>query len=278
MEYPQIRKDFLALYSQEERTLINKLNELFEKWNTFYWEYRQGKEDLKDYKMIVPDGFYPNYLSQKIKILFLGRESYSIEGCNYIDLFTECYLTGIVGKGTSASSINTAKFHKMLIKVAWGILNNKSWNDIPQANRLCDEKIFDKLSFAFMNLSKLSNNLFTQETTQTNWQLVDHSIRMSINSKMNLIAEEIDLLKPDLIIAMNIPPAMLEKVFGTNLEGDRKNDFVYKLKSKEDDIKKDILLLNPYHFSSTKCEKTCIYNPIHKKIADIYSSHPFLPK
>ena len=261
----KIRDEFSALYSQEEKELLGKLNALFCNWNEALAKYRKDNKDFaenNDYKEIVPDGFYPKYLSQKTKILFLGRESYTIEGRNYIDLFTECYLTGIVGKGTSASSINTAKFHKMLIKVAWGILNNKSWNDIPQANKLCGENFFDKLSFAFMNLSKLSNTLLTQKTTQTNWSLFDHAVDMSLNCGRNFILDEIKLLDPDLIITMNLGRHRLKKVFGEMLEFEDNDWWKYKVKFPEKD--KKCLLIDSWHFSSTKKEKEEIYDPILK--------------
>ena len=65
MNCPGINEDFLNLYTSSERDLLVKLGNLFEKWNNVYKEYRKEKSELQNYEMIVPDGFYPNYLSQK---------------------------------------------------------------------------------------------------------------------------------------------------------------------------------------------------------------------
>ena len=264
MECKKIRDEFLKLYSQEERSLIDKLNTLFCKWNEALANYRKGNKDFaekypNDYREIVPDGFYPKYLSQKPKILFLGRESYTIEGCNYIDLFIDDYLVGKTGENQS-KSINSSAFHRRLIQVAYGLRNETNWDDTLYAKEICTNKgTFEKVSFAFMNLSKLSNNLEKQETTRTDWNLVKASLEMSLNYDKNFILEEVKLLDPDVIVCMYWGKDIIERIFGKDsLKGDSEKDFEYKLNIKG----KDRLFLHSWHFSSSKNEKECIHDPI----------------
>ncbi|MBR1965110.1 MAG: hypothetical protein IKA22_00705 [Lentisphaeria bacterium] len=264
MECQKIRDEFLKLYSQEEISLIEKLNTLFCKWNEALAEYRKDNKDFaenypNDYKEIVPDGFYPKYLSQKLKILFLGRESYTIEGRNYIDLFIDDYLVGKTGKNHS-KSINSRAFHRRLIQVAYGLLNGKNWDTTPYAKEICTNKgIFEKVSFAFMNLSKLSNNLCDSETTNTNWALVNASLDISLNYCKNFILEEVKLLDPDVIVCMYWGKDIIERIFGKgSLKGDSEKDFAYNLNING----RDRLFLHSWHFSSSKKEKECIHDPI----------------
>ena len=262
MSYWGINEDFVNLYTLSERNLLVKLRVLFEEWDNEYKEYRKGKRELQNYEMIVPDGFYPNYLSQKPKILFIGRESYTIEGYNYIDLFIDHYLAGRTGCN-NCQAINRDKFHKLLIQVAYGLIYGKDWDETPCAGDICcDGKIFEKISFAFMNLSKLSNNLERQDTTNTNWSIFNHAVNMSINCGRNFILDEIELLDPDLIITMNLERNRLTKVFGEMLEFENNDWWKYKVKFPGKN--KCCLLIDSWHFSSTKKDKEEIHNPILK--------------
>ena len=264
MECQKIRDEFLKLYSQEESSLIDKLNTLFCEWNKALAKYRKDNKDFaennpNDYKEIVPDGFYPNYLSKKPKILFLGRESYTIEGRNYIDLFIDDYLVGKTGKNHS-KSINSSAFHRRLIQVAYGLFNEKNWDETPYAKEICTNKgTFEKVSFAFMNLSKLSNNLCDTETTNTNWELVNVSLDISLNYRKNFILEEVKLLDPDVIVCMYWGKDIIERIFGKgSLKGASEEDFAYNLNING----RDRLFLHSWHFSSSKKEKECIHDPI----------------
>ena len=258
-ELPEIDKKKLDLYSQEEKDLLKQLDELFKKWNEAY--RKSCPEIIKENETIVPDGFYPGYLSCYPKILFLGRESYSLQGYSYIDLFIDNYSAGQYRAGQDDAgediikSINQYKFHKMLIKVSHGIINNQTWDEVPAASEICKEKkIFSKTSFAFMNVSKLSNGDGI-ETTNTDWDLVNESISFS----NGYILEEIKILNPDLIIAMNLGRGILTKIFGECLEYKENNYWEYKIHLPD---KRECLLIDNWHFSSSKKEKDCIYDPM----------------
>jgi len=75
------------MYPSQERKLLEKLVVLFTKWQTEFrlHEKKSGSiiHGLSADDMTF-DGFYPYYLSQDPKILFVGREARDISGMNYI--------------------------------------------------------------------------------------------------------------------------------------------------------------------------------------------------
>lgn len=257
-------------YSGKEKELIEKINQINDKIESAWQKYREENPDAYGVKKTcghetpdctVPDGFYPNYTKQPIKILFVGREAYDLTGADYIDVFIHHYLNGTTGPEDELRSINSDKFHKMLIKVAYGIIHNLAWDEILPASKICEDgKIFDRVSFAFMNLSKLSNDNTEKGHRQTDWALVNTSLNMTLQSE-NLILEEISNLDPDLIICMNFERDRLQRVFGSALKK-FDNDW---LKYTIDINGKNVLLLDQWHFSAPgKSEGNDVYNPIYQ--------------
>ena len=255
-------------YSQEEQKLQENLAGLFCDWSKCWKNYCKNNPSAhgvdEDHTDIVLDGFYPNYLKQKLKILFIGRECYTMgSGADYIETFIGHYLAGRTG-AEEERSINRDKFHKLLLKVAYGLVNDMPWEDIPKASELCaDQKIFDRISFAFMNISKLSNELVDRETTNTDWKLVNTSLDMSLNSGRNFLYEEIQLLDPDLIISMyidrNNPRCQtLLRIFGNQFEMEEKDYLGYTIRKNH----KKICLIDQYHFSQRCHKEQEIYNDI----------------
>lgn len=257
--------------TEEEKELAQKLQSLSEEWEAAWNRYKT--EHRGEYGVDSPDkpiiryGFYPNYLSQNPKILFIGRECYSLDDSpDYIDLFVQRYKAGMHPNGTS---MNQDKFHKLLLKVAYGIINDiADFDSIPQPSEICGEKIFDSFSFAFMNLSNLSNE--GERYASSDWDLIKTSFLMSVSPERNFIHDEVRLLDPDLIIIMN---------WGTHCfvdQFDQDRQTLRMIFKDEIDIKKDewlkytlhwgekeVLLLDQWHFSSTKSEKKDIYDPIY---------------
>jgi len=96
----------------------------------------------------VRDGFYPHYFSQPLKILFIGRESLGIAGCDYLDVLLSSYRENkYVGK----QHLNIHRFHSRLLYVAYGLLNDHvRWEDIPPADEIGDTFATPEgISFAF---------------------------------------------------------------------------------------------------------------------------------
>lgn len=221
--------------------------------------------ELKSYLKsddIIFDGFYPYYTQlhkneseRKKKILFIARESYDLDE-NYIEEIYSLY------KGKWSQSINQYKFHRMLFKLAYGIIHDcDDWNKIPSADELVkDFATPNGISFAFMNLSKFSN-------TTGDWKSDWNSIKKFIDSAKsdtarNYFCEQIELLDPDIILLANIHDL---SVFGEVQEVDTTNydvhqfDFIINGKKTP--------AFNMWHFSApSKSDYEHYYKPLHEKL------------
>lgn len=267
-ERKRMKSEYRKLYSLEEQKLLDKLGKLFTEWRKAIGNGRGW---------FVSDGFYPKYLSQKPKILYMGRDAYNLYD-DYIEQFLPQYLTGRMGD--AGKSIDGVRFHKMLIQVAYGILHGCSWNEsdeepmrpvVPPASEICEGgRIFDQVSFAFMNLCKRTHEAESVEETnadwKADWKLIREFVEKSTTGSRNFIMEEISLRAPDIIITMNFGPNRIKQFSGgaARLIGDDNPDcYVYRLETPRGTS----MIFDPWHFSARKSEELSIYNPLTKEIA-----------
>lgn len=178
-------------YPNQELVLKKQIDNLNRKWNEII-----NQEDTELGDLFVSDGFYPFYTKQSIKILFIGKESLDLAGDDYIETMYNAYKEGIIG--CYALNDNRNFFHSFMLYVAWGILHDcPNFNDIPEDIEIVKDFAAEMgISFAFMNISKLSNN--------KRWE-ADKPLMtkfLNISKKVDLIAKEISKLKPHLIIGM----------------------------------------------------------------------------
>lgn len=241
-------------YPDSEKEKLNELKILFKEW----YDTVKKLETFRNYTEndLVFDGFYPYYYSQNIKILFIGRESIDLHGVNYIENLYAAYKNHYIDK----QHINTNSFARRLMYVAYGILNNiPNWHDVPYADQIANSfATKDGISFAFMNISKFSND---GKKWQADWELIEKSYKDSTTKNKNLIRSEIDILNPDVIIAMNLD----EKIYSFGelevIQESDKNVHEYWVKGNKS---KNYLLLNSYHFTAFKNDLTTFYEPICK--------------
>ncbi len=248
-------------YPSAELSLLSKLENLFIDWKTQFIQ-THGSSEL-DADGIVCDGFYPYYLNQPYRILFVGREALEIVSLNYLNVQARTYVeTKRVGDGPNAQHLNSSKFHSRLLHISHGIIHGMiPWGDIPDADIIGDTFATDSgISFAFMNMSKLSNE---SGEWKADWDLIDKSIRQSISPR-NFIEEEIALLQPQIVITMGLGTRLhalgqVEPISeGPALE-------CYWLTSGSNRA----LLLNTFHFSAygkDKDDVTDFYQPICEAI------------
>ena len=59
-------------------------------------------------QLFVSDGFYPFYFAKKPKLLFVGKETLEMAGCDYIRELSECY---VKSKKIGDIPINSHAFH-----------------------------------------------------------------------------------------------------------------------------------------------------------------------
>lgn len=185
-------------YPDNEKLKLALLETLFRQWHQHFSCVASAFEKHKADDMVF-DGFYPHYFSQKKRILFIGRESRDISGFNYIDLLYRAYRET---KRIGDQHLNVNKFHSRMICIAYGIMNGTpTWQDIPYASKIGDtfgEPI--GLSFAFMNISKFSND---SVDWPSDWGVINAAHEHSTCGR-NFNREEVAILEPHIVITMNL--------------------------------------------------------------------------
>lgn len=248
MSYSQLNFTTQDLPTQ---TALDKLfSQLIESAKDKTFPYARTSND------IVLDGIYPNYINQKVKVLYIGRESLGLTGENYIDLMHHAYK---VDKKIGQKTLNQHSLHKLKLSIAYGLNNNNCpWEDIPPASEIADDFAEKQgVSFAFMNLSKLSNE---SEDWKIDWELVDGFLEAFKKSPTNFFAKQIDIINPDIILTMNLEGRLkaLGKLTPVEYE---ENASYYTLTTD----KKSYSLIDLYHFSAIgKSLKECFYEPVIK--------------
>lgn len=182
------------LYSLSDEIKLNaELHRLFADWK----KHLEGLKLYKDYtaQNFINDGFYPFYTRQKKKILFIGREALGIDGKeSYIDVLIKAYKNNKVGK----KHINRHQFHNLMFKITYSLCNSCfDWKKITAPNKLTKQfGTPDGISFAFMNISKFSN--------EGKWQKNTALMNSFTKNAEDFIEREIKILNPDLVITMNL--------------------------------------------------------------------------
>lgn len=239
-------------YPESERPTLLSLKQLFLDWQDAINQHSQSFEDYTSSDFVF-DGFYPYYFAQPVRVLFVGRESRGLSGHNYIEVLHQCYTQSLP---IGSQSLNQAKFHRLLFYVTYA-LNNPScdWSDIPYPSEM--SRTFAKpkgLSFAFMNISKFSNERVAWQAIP---ELMDCSISTS-RAERNFIRDQVRILRPNVIVTMNLGQSLELLGDGLQLLERSKEINAYQL-----DIGKPCLLLDSFHFSAvSKPDRECYVDPI----------------
>ncbi len=208
------------------------------------------------------DGFYPWYFTQNPKILFIARESRGLTGLNYLECLLPAYRTEkrLGGK----THLNKSLFHSRLLRIAYGLTRGvEDWKAIPLATKIGDSFGAEGgTSFAFMNISKLSNE---NAHWGADYNAINFSHSLSTQSR-NFTQEQIALLEPDIVITMGLGGKLwslgdlqlLRQAYGAK---------VYRLNTRGHSS----LLLETFHFAAWR--KRCardFYQPIWKAVQDFH--------
>lgn len=237
-----------------------------------------------DNKLFNMDGPYPYYTQQPLRILFVGREACWMGGRNYIQTLLGDLKNGKVGEW----SIDQYPFHKRQFYMAYGILaaaqatgSFPDWEKVPWAsdlgkilfarNQRNDEankeavikpdNDLTNMSWAFMNLSKLSNDT-------GDWRTDDRRYRPFVENNKDYIIEEIALLRPDVIIGANVYD--LIDILGYNNKPDVSEPACYYYEAQKSKVCGNWKLppfLNCYHFSAIKSDQGCFYDAVKRVLS-----------
>jgi len=249
-----------------EIALKDRIDKLFDLWTASVESAKGVSQEIKE--SFVTDGFYPGYLSQKVKVLFIGRESLGVVG-DFMECLFEAYRDGYVG----GKHLNKYQMHYLQFYVAYGFNHGFcSWDEIPYATQLAKTMgETNGLSFAFVNASKFTN-------WSNNWQLdgglVSKSLKISKEQKF--LARQIELLRPDVICSMN----------ALGWAGDQIGSYEYIKELSSHDLGvhdyhyadgNTVPLLDMWHFSAPRKSPTKhYYDPIAVKYALLCERYPTL--
>lgn len=251
-----------VVYPPSEQQKLAQLEALFREWHEHFAEHAPVEfRSLAD--ELVFDGFYPHYFSQKVRVLFIGRECRDLAGCNYI----ENLLTEYRGKQEIGTQhLNSSKFHSRMLRIAHGLQNGMiPWNAIPYASEIGRSFAMDAgLSFAFMNISKLSNG---RKSWQSDWTSINTAHSTSTKNR-SLNREEIEILEPHLIVTMKLKEKVKSLGQLTPISSS-KHARTYWLQNGD----RKSLLIDTFHFSAPRKKAVeHYYTPICEAIRSLGNS------
>ena len=252
------------IYTESEIALKAQIDELNKNWKK---HLINSTADLRTKELIresyIGDGFYPEYTRQKIKILFIGKEGLDLSGNNYIETLFEAYHNKLIGN----IPLNQHRFHNTMLYITYALQYGVyRWAEIPYATEFVDNfGVPGGLSFAFINLSKFSNN---SGNWMADYELIDLFLELSSKSDFDFFAREIDIVNPDLIVTMNLGERM--GYLGTFSELKRygeHNDVCYQILTTS--LKKQYPLIDTWHFSApSKSPERDIFLPSLEALRD----------
>ena len=227
----------------------------------------------------TPDGFYPYYWNQPIRVLVVGRESRGLTGRDFIDcVLNDGYWISNIG----GVPINKHILHRRLMYVVYGIVKEyPSFDAVPSAAEIgLTIGKADGISFAWMNISKISNE---SGDYHTNYNAFWESFYASISGPRNFIAEEVIQLEPDVIVSMNVGQQLRKALkdvaeISSISKSTQWLKGVYGLGFKSKQGQKSVLI-DAYHFAAhnTKYikglgDKNSFYDPICSTALDFVSA------
>lgn len=255
----EMENTILNEFTSEENQINNKLDQMFTTWFDFLKNESYFADNNISEDCFIQDGIFPKYSQQKIKILYLGKESYDLEGYNYIHKHYEWI------KNCDSSSMNTMPLWRKTLKFTWGIENNKDWKAIPDVQEIADSFAKENgISFGMENVSKISRPY--NNSARADWANIIAFVNKSLKSDINFFLREIDIINPDVIVSMNVIDKVGDLIFENELEYVKhmKSNAIYNLHAHN----KMIPLIDTYHFSSTKIEQE-LYENLQVCITDV---------
>lgn len=246
-------------FSEEELVRRKQLGDLFDVWTKRLEEAGVANGSLEKF---VADGFYPGFMSQKHKLLFIGRESLCMTGLDMIEVIYGAYHEKTVG----GQALNRCRFHAMQMYITYALEHGvHDYSRIPYADKIADTfGMPGGISNAFMNISKFSNdnwwyNKNSRKGWVADWKLIDEFVCGS-RGEPNLFNREIEIIAPDAIVTMNLGGYLKElgPLERFRDEGDS-NVSVYELKVGS----RKIPLFDVWHFSSPgKNQRRDLFDPL----------------
>lgn len=241
-------------------------------------------EERKWTESFVTDGFYPYYTKQKVKVLYIGKESLGIGGCDYIDVLMDSIKKNDP-RGTAERkkdyphdvkkvlTNDNDPFHSKILYLTYGLNHGcLEYKDMPWASEIGTTgfAVDGGISFAFMNFSKFDNP--SESSFRADNQRMNLYCEMSERTGRNWHEAQISLLEPDIIISMNISEWIARvfkksvwEIFDKNVKNSNVDIGYLPVKEKK------IPIINTWHFSCPgKGFEKCFYEPIVRSCKEFF--------
>ena len=173
---------------------------------------------------VMRDGIYPGYEKQKLKVLFIGRDSYGLRGYDYSE--------STWGKFSAkrAGGFTCQHFRRSVLSIAYCISRGMDIVQSPSgvvfniydmvAKR--KQSLLEDFSFAFINASKLDFHDYDEndKKKKNNRGFDEVSAQVFVETVgVDLMRKQVDLINPNLIIGANlketrVKPDLITGVYG----------------------------------------------------------------
>lgn len=216
-------------------------------------------DENTDY-ITTPDGSYPDYYNQPVKVVVVGHEDRGLYGADYNDTLQDAYKDGKIGVNNGYESPNQLGVHRKTLKYTYGLVNDKEkYEDIPNANDLGKNLGTDNgHSYAFINESKASN-LRDDSQILNKPQYEDFVDR---NAKNGYMREQMDIMKPDIVIGQKMSEKTIQSLGEAKLIHSENGTNLYKITDSKGRSYR--LINNKNHFSARTQSDSVEYAVIRK--------------
>ena len=186
--------EIINAFTEDDKKINSQLDALFTEWYEFLKKNDYFQKTKISPDCFIQDGIFPRYSEQKVKILYMGRESYDLEGFNYIYQHYDLL---------KSKAFNGHTLWRKMLRFTWGLENNADWADVPSMDEILDSfSSNDGLSFGMINYSKISRP--HNGTTKVDGPQIINFAKASLESPKNFYIHQLEIINPDVIISMNV--------------------------------------------------------------------------
>lgn len=193
-------------FPETEKKIIKELDELFDSWENQINKWKESNDINNSKKLFfVRDGIFPYYSFQKIKVLFIGKESLSMQ-FPYIGIIDEFKANKPRGK-ENKFTLNSDPFSSKLFYISYALQKNiDNYDSLPWASNIVEDSFTSSrgISFAVMNLSKFDNLSDSSYSADLKLMTSFFDASGKDDGYNKFMKKEIEIINPDIIVGANL--------------------------------------------------------------------------